>query len=201
MTAPITLYGLGTSRSSRCRWTLLELGVPFDYVEDRALLGSDELRAKQPMAKLPALVVDGQPLFESAAICTYLCDRFGNGNLIGASSTWARAQHDQWVSFGSSELEAYLWSSAKHSSFYPQEKRVEGVIATNAEEIHKALAVLDTHLRGQEFLVDSRFSCADMIVGWSINWARRGGYLEGYSSLSAYVARLFARELCTFNPE
>ena len=72
----ITLYGSGTSRSSRCLWTLLELGVEFEYVDDSSLIGTENLRKLQPQGKLPAIVVDGKSLFESAAICTYLCDLY-----------------------------------------------------------------------------------------------------------------------------
>ena len=69
-TPDITLYGLGTSRSARCRWTLLELGLEFEYVEDRSLLRTDKLRQLQPLAKMPVALINGQVLFESAAICT-----------------------------------------------------------------------------------------------------------------------------------
>ena len=61
----ITLYGSGTSRSSRCLWTLLELGVEFEYVDDSSLIGTENLRKLQPQGKLPAIVVDGESLFES----------------------------------------------------------------------------------------------------------------------------------------
>jgi len=54
MDKQITLYGTGTTRSSRCRWTLLELGLDFDYVDNGSLIGTTELKKMQPLGKLPA---------------------------------------------------------------------------------------------------------------------------------------------------
>ena len=60
MAKQITLYGVGTSRSSRCRWTLLELGLDFGYVDNSSLIGTSELKKMQPLGKLPAIVIDGE---------------------------------------------------------------------------------------------------------------------------------------------
>ncbi|MFT5172164.1 MAG: glutathione S-transferase [Gammaproteobacteria bacterium] len=200
-TPQITLYGVGHTRSARCRWALLELGLEFDYIEDRSLIRSDKLRALQPLAKLPVIVVDGNVLFESAAICTYLCDLAPQRELVPACGTYARGLHEQWTSFVLTELEAYLWSNAKHSSMYAQELRVPGVIARNNDEITQALAVLDTALQDKPFLLGSQFSVTDIIVGWTVNWARRAGNIGEHPHLGRYLKRLFERELCTFNQQ
>jgi glutathione S-transferase len=196
----ITLYGVDFARSARCRWTLRELGLPFEEINDGSLIGGEVLRALQPQAKVPAIVIDGEPLFESSAICTYLCDLVPDNHLIAAAGTRARALHDQWVSFSQSEIEGYLWSNAKHQSFYPEEKRIPAVIECNNEEIARGLAVLDKVLGTSEFLIDDRFGVTDVIVGWTLNWARRQGRLDGFDHLGAYVRRLLARELCALNP-
>ena len=68
MAPEIILYELGPTRSARVRWTLLEAGLPFESRgNDPAILHSDELRRVHPLGKLPAALIDGQPLFESAA--------------------------------------------------------------------------------------------------------------------------------------
>ncbi|MGB1883874.1 MAG: glutathione S-transferase family protein [Gammaproteobacteria bacterium] len=201
MAHEITLYGLGPTRSARCRWTLLELDVPFDYVEDRALIGSDELRPLHPQAKFPVAVIDGEPLFESAAICTVLCDLVPGNSLLARPGTRERALHEQWTSFVLSEMEAYLWSNAKHTAFYPEEKRVAAVVEPNFEEFRNGAQVLEDTLANQQFLVGDTFSVTDIIAGWCVNWGRRQGQLEPFPNLRAYLTRLFERELCTLNPE
>ncbi|HYE42429.1 MAG TPA: glutathione S-transferase N-terminal domain-containing protein, partial [Caulobacteraceae bacterium] len=67
----ITLYELQPTRSARARWTLLELGLPFESIEGREVFDMPELAEIHPLSKLPALRDDGRPLFESAAICNW----------------------------------------------------------------------------------------------------------------------------------
>jgi len=98
-------------------------------------------------------------------------------------------------------MEGYLWSNAKHTAFYPEEKRVAAVVAPNNEEFRKGAAVLNDALASSPFLIDGHFSVTDIIVGWTVNWGRRMGQLDGYDHLSAYLGRLFARELCPLNQE
>ena len=84
----VTLYESGTSRSSRCRWTLLEAGISFESVSRPNLQKSDEVRAMHPLGKLPVAVIDGKSLFESAAICTYLADHATRVDLVAAPGGW-----------------------------------------------------------------------------------------------------------------
>lgn len=64
----IKLYELGPTRSARCRWTLLEAGLEYESVgNDPGIIGSEELKRVHPLGKLPAAIIDGKPLFESAA--------------------------------------------------------------------------------------------------------------------------------------
>ena len=74
MTLDITLYEYSSSRSKQARWALQELGLEFKSISGLEILHSDELNRVNPMGKVPAVVIDGEPLFEAAAICTYLAD-------------------------------------------------------------------------------------------------------------------------------
>lgn len=201
MSHKITLYGLGPTRSARCQWTLLELGVDFEFIEKRELIGSDELRKIHPQAKLPAIVIDGAPLFESTAICTYLCDLHPGSNLLARPGTRERALHDQWSAFALSEMECYLWSTAKHTSFYPEEKRVAGVVKPNNEEFRAGATVINSLLKNQHFMLGDTFTVTDIVVAWTLNWGRRMQLIDGFDNISGYLSRLFARTHCTLNQE
>ena len=194
----ITLYGSGTTRSARCRWTLAEAGVEYTLIERSGLIGSDELRAMHPLAKLPAADIDGQPLFESAAICTYIADRSPKARLVAEPGTMARAWHDQWVAFCLTEMEAWLWNTAVNSFVLPEEKRVTAGFEQNASMFKRSAAAMDRFLESHDYLVADRFTVPDIIVGWCANWGRRGGHLSEMPALSAYVERLLERPHCTF---
>ncbi|MCW5737035.1 MAG: glutathione S-transferase family protein [Enhydrobacter sp.] len=194
----ITLYELQPTRSARARWTLLELGVRYESVAGREVFASSELSAIHPLSKLPALRDAGRPLFESAAICTWLADSHPEAGLIAPSGTWARALHDQWVAFTLSEIEAFLWHTARNLFVLPEEDRVPAVYPQNEAAARRGLAVLDAHLRGREWLVEDRFSVTDIFVGYAVWWANRQGIIANLSSLIEYVERLQARPFCPF---
>ena len=192
----ITLYEVGTSRSLRCRWTLKELGLDYQSIEDRSLLRSDELKQFHPLGKMPVALIDGQPLFESSSICTYFADHADGVDLIAKPGTWGRAKHDQWVSFNLSGLEAWLWSAAVNTFVLPEEERIPECIPQNQKMFKTGALVLDRFLAENEYLVEDRFTVTDIIVGYSLNWARRQGLTESFPAIDSYLKRLFSRENC-----
>ena len=192
----VTLYGVGANRSARCRWILDEAGVEYTSVDRHELAGPDELRQFHPLAKIPAAVIDGQTLFESAAICTYIADRVPTGDLIAKPGTFARAEHDQWVAFCLSEMESWLWNSAVNTFVLPEEKRISAGLEQNAKMFKRSALVLDAHLVQHDYLVEDRFTVTDIIVGWCVNWGRRQGHLGEYPAMGRYLERLLARPLC-----
>jgi glutathione S-transferase len=194
----IVLYELQPTRSARVRWTLLELGIPFESIEGREVFAMPELAQIHPMSKLPALRDDGRPLFESAAICTWLADSHPEAGLIAASGTWARALHDQWTAFTLAEVEANLWHTARNRFIYSEEERVTAVYEQNAREAKRGLAVLDGALKGKTWLVDDRFSVTDIFVGYAVAWAHVEGMTATLPNVAAYADGILARPLCPY---
>ncbi len=189
----IKLYGLGPTRSARVLWTLKELGLEHEYVEDRELIGSDELKAVHPLGKLPGVVIDGKPIFESVAVCTYLADAHPEANLIAKAGTWERAMHEQWSAFTLAELEAWLWVAARHTFVYPEDQRVTEVIPQCQEEAKKALGAFNDALSSSDYLVDDHFTVTDIIAAYAINWAKRTELLDEFANLTTYLERLSER--------
>ncbi len=194
----IRLFEADGSRSVRCKWTLLEAGM--EYQSAPAGLKGEargELESVHPMKMLPAAVIDGQPLIESAAIATYIADNAPEANLIAKPGTWARALHDQWVSFALTQMEAWLWSSARNRFVLPKEERVPEVFKQNAEAYQRAAAVVDKALAADDYLVENRFSVTDIIVGYTVNWGRRAELNGDLPNLGRYLERLWQRPHCT----
>ena len=197
MALDITLYEYSQSRSKQVRWTLLELGLEFKSVEGLEILHSDGLKEVNPMGKVPAVVIDGKPLFESAAICTYLADLVPGKGLIAPSGTRERALHLQWVSFALTEMEAYIWSNARNTFVLPEEQRITALFGQNARAFVHAAKVLDRELEDKEYLVGNKFSVTDILVGFTVNWGNGVGLLEKTPNLQKYLARLKERPACT----
>ncbi len=197
----VMLYEFGPTRSARCRWTLLEAGIEYQSVEDRAIFGSDELKLVHPLGKVPAAIIDGKPLFESAAICSYLADHAADADLIAKPGTWGRAQHDQWVAFCLTEMEAWLWSTAINSFVLPEEQRITAHLEQNTQFFKRGAAAMNTALGKQDYLVEDRFTVTDIIIGWTVNWGRRQGHLGDFPNLMGYLDRLLARPHCTLSQD
>ena len=190
MALDITLYAYGPSRSKQVHWTLLELGLEFELKDGMELLHSDELKLVNPLGKVPAILINGQPLFEAAAICTYLADLVPEKNLIAASGTRERALHLQWVSFTLSELEAFLWSNARNTFVLPKEKRITALFEQNNKAFLNAARVLDKTLKDTDYLIGNRFSITDILVGFTVNWGSHDGLIDTYPNLQNYLTRL-----------
>jgi glutathione S-transferase len=198
MTPEITLYEYGPSRSKQVRWTLLELGLEFSAVEGLEILHSDELKKINPMGKVPAVVIDGEPLFEAAAICSHLADLVPEKELIAPSGTRERALHMQWVSFSLTEMEAYVWSNARNTFVLPEEQRVTALFKQNAAAYVSAARILDKILQDSDYLVGNRFSVTDILVGFVVNWGNGAKLLGQAPNLQNYLTRLKERPHCTF---
>ena len=197
----IVLYEFSPTRSERVRWILQELEAQFESRTGQELFGSDELKAVHPQGKLPAILDDGRPLFESAAICTWLADKHADKGLGFETGTWERALHEQWVAFTLSELEAHLWSSARNTFIYPEDARLKGVIVQNDQEARNGLKVLNDHLSGHDYMVADRFSVTDVIVAFATNWAQGTGLVGDFPHVAAYNQRMLARDRCPMTAE
>jgi len=196
----ITLYELGPTRSARVRWMLLEAGLAFESVGNSIeVFRSADLRAIHPLGKLPAVLIDGKPLFESAAIVTAIADLVPEKNLIAKPATWSRNLHNQWVAYVLTEMEPFVQSTELNSSDFllPPDKHVAAIIPQNETIFKRAAAALDDALSKSDYLVDNRFSATDIIVGYTLSWGEELKWIAGMANLEAYLERLRAREHCT----
>lgn len=199
----IKLFELGPTRSARVRWTLLEAGLEYESIGNRVdIIGSEELRKVHPLGKLPAAIIDGKPLFESAAIASAIADLVPEKNLIAKPGTWSRYLHYQWVCFALTEMEAHVQSTEINSIDFviPESQHVPGIIEQNSMMFKRGAAALNTVLGESDYLIEDRFSVTDIIVGYTVAWGQEQGLLSGFPNLLAYLERLLEREHCTLPP-
>ena len=196
----IKLFELGPTRSARCRWTLLEAGLEYESIGNRPdIIGSEELRKVHPLGKLPAAIIDGRPLFESAAISTAIADLVPEKDLVAKPGTWSRALHDQWVCFALTEMEPWVSSTELNSLDFvlPKDQHVPAIIQQNSMMFRRSAAALEEVLGTTAYLVEGRFTVTDIIVGYTINFGHEQGLVSVFPNLMAYLKRLYQREHCT----
>ncbi len=196
----IKLFHFGPSRSQRAKWALDEAGLEYELMGDgQEVFGHPELVKAHPLRKLPAALIDGKALFESAALCNYFADLVPEKNLIPKPNTFERAQHDQWCHFVMTEMEAWLWSTAVNTFVLPEEERLDVVHEQNKKLYRRGGEALNTILGETDYLVANQFSTADILAGFVVNWGRQQEWLEGYDNLHGYLDRLYQRPHCPLN--
>jgi glutathione S-transferase len=186
----IKLYYVPKTRSSRARWALEELGLPYELIRLDPAKGdtkTPEHRARHPLEHVPVVETDDGTLFESAAICLHVA---AGSNLLPVDGSHDRALLHQWLFFGVTEIEPLLGKLAGEKRKSPVD---QGRIDALARKLEKPLRVLDTALTGHDWLVGDRFSVADLIVGSLLVWAARLRLLKDLPHAHAAVDRITDR--------
>jgi glutathione S-transferase len=141
---------------------------------------------------VPTIVLDdGRPLGESNAILWY----FGDGTPYVPTDQYERAQVLQWQFFEQYQHEPAI-AVARFLVAYSElprdqyEDRLPGLL----ERGNVALAAMERHLDGREFLVGERYSIADISLYAYTHVAHEGGFeLEPYPAIRAWLARVAAQ--------
>ena len=191
------LFGFSPTRSDRAAWALDELGITYEAVSEK-VFQHPELEKFHPLRRIPALDVEGQGLFESAAICNYLADQYPERELIAKPGTWERAYHDQWTFFALTEMEAWAWSSFRSANVLPKEEEVPEMYAHNKNAYRISATALESALSKADYLIDNKFTMADIVVSWTCQFGEDLGYNDGFDHIQAYIDRMRQRPHCPF---
>ena len=136
-----------------------------------------DILAINPRGKLPALEdhANGVVLAESAAINTYLGDRFGDGKIVPRAGTAQRGTHDQWCYFLMAEIDAQsLWTNYKFTTMgglYSIEKN-EMTAESCRLYFNKQIKVCAEELKERgPYICGADFTAADILLTHCLNWA------------------------------
>ena len=171
-----TLYYSPGTASMVVHLALLEAGVPHELVAvDLKARQQDDAhyRRLNPQGRVPTLIVDGHPVFESAALLMLVAERHPESGLAPAIGSPERAAWLQWIVYLANTLmPAFrLW-------FYPQDATGEdehpvAVRAVIQKRIEAAFDLLDAHLAAHgPYLLGERFSGADLLLVMLMRWSR-----------------------------
>jgi glutathione S-transferase len=177
----------------KVRLLLAHLGVPYERrrvdVVDRTnrpeLLGG-----LNPALRVPTLVLDdGLPLAESGAILWY----FGEGTRFVPEDRYERAQVLQWMFFEQYDHEPAIAVARFWLAYSGRPEAFADRLEERTAAGNRALAALERHLGGREFLVGDGLSLADIALYAYTHVAHEGGFdLGAYPAVLAWVARVAA---------
>jgi glutathione S-transferase len=204
----LKIYGIGASRASRPFWAALELGVPFEHVNQSYKNGgtrTPEFLSLNPNGHIPVLV-DERPegrvtVWESMACALYIARVHGRAD--GQSITPANAREDaealRWSFWTVTELEADALTVLMHRLAMPEDQRKPELADKAESRLKVPLAVLEQHLQaqqaqGQDYLAAARFTVADLCVASVVSWVRPAADLLARHPLTqAWLQRCLER--------
>jgi glutathione S-transferase len=191
------LYGYRNGRTLRALWALEEAQLDYEYVSVDLFKGEGQTAAflkLNPAGKVPVLVDGEQTIPESAAICLHIAEKHPASGLLPPAATPERTDCYRWISFILTELDAPLWTIAKHRFALPAERRVEAVIETAAWEFAAAAKILATGLSNRDYLAAGNFTVVDILAAHTLLWARSARLSIGETTLLSYLRRLEERD-------
>jgi glutathione S-transferase len=195
----ITFYYHPYSTAAITLWELAELGIPHERVKldlsEKRDQRKPEYLALNPNGKVPLVVHDGTPIFESAAITIYLGEQFGVAKDVWPAAGPRRGEAMKWVVWTNVTLaEAFSRWWRNTSDRVPVEQHNAATAAAAKQETIELLAILDQALAGKAWLVGDQFSLADLHVVSFLDYFRMCGQdLSPYANLVAWVKRAESR--------
>jgi len=195
MQKSIQLYAMAyQDRSDRIRWLLEEMKVPYqDHFLKKAAgeLDSPDYRKINPMGRTPTLVDGDIVMFESAAICLYLADRYAYGTLAPKlEDSKNRAEYLKWMVWSVGSLECVIARMFTHVGT-PEEKTQ--TLAFNKQQAEIFKLALNPILSRQDYILASGFSAADIMLGAILPGAEEF-LIKNNPPLEAYMNRLMKRD-------
>lgn len=191
MSSDVQFYTNPMSRGQIARWALHEAGASYEerLLEYGAPMHSEAYRSVNPMAKVPAIVHEGNVVTETAAICAYLARAFPGAELEPTTLSESAVFY-RWLFFAAGPLEqAVVARSMKWDEGL--DPSMEGMIGFGSFE--RVTRTLSDFLSGRAYVCGERFTAADIYVGAQVDWGLKFGTLPNTPALVAYAERLRAR--------
>lgn len=182
------VIGSKKTRTMRVLWMLEELGQPYDHLSDAPR--SDAVTQLNPSGKVPVLVDGTHVLTDSTAILTYLADK--HSMLTYPAGTVARAHQDSLTQMVLDELDAILWTAARHSFILPEEMRLPQIKDSLRWEWTRSLDRLADRINGP-FLTGDTMTVSDIICAHCLYWGTSIKFEVTPEPLQAFQKQMLAR--------
>jgi glutathione S-transferase len=196
----LTFYYSPMSSAARIHWVLEELGIPYEKVKIDIKTGAQkapEYLKVNPNGKVPAIVDDGTPMFESLAILIHLGEKYGVAKgLWPAVGTKAHMHALTWATWGTVTLGSAVFRYVSNTADrFPADQRNAKQAEAAKKEMESCLVLLDAELAGKEYLGGSAFTLLDVANASLIGFARMmaGIDMAPYPNVDKWAQRCTTR--------
>jgi len=182
------LYFDPHSRSQVAKWMLDEAGADYEIVQtlirEKAHKKPEFLRIN-PAGKLPALVDGRARVFENAAICMYVAEKFPGKRLAPPAGSPERGRYFSLMVYSTAQLEPAMGDNIL--------KIRSDNSARGWTSFEAAKDAVERELGYGPYLFGPQFTAADVMIGSMLIWHRAFGGVLHRPKLDAYIDRLQAR--------
>jgi glutathione S-transferase len=191
----IKLHGTSMSRAARCLWALEELGVQYEHVPTAVPDAKTPAHLKvNPNGHVPALEDAGHTVWESMAINLYLADKYAKDGLWPKTPE-QRSHAYQWSFWALTEVEPHMLTILRQRLMTPEGQRDEAAIKSAEEALKAPLGVLETALKGRQYLIGDHFTIADINVASLLAWGMMSRFsFKAYPAIEAWLQKCLGRE-------
>jgi glutathione S-transferase len=181
------LYHNPQSRAAIAKWMLDECGADYEIVPldlQQREHKTPEFLLINPSGKIPALVDGGSRIFENAAICLYLGDKFREANLAPRPDAPERGRYLSLMVYSSSQLEPAMGDALMSVETLPQR---------GWTDFETAQDVIEGELGDGAYLFGDWFTAADVMIGSVFIYKQLCSGPSERPKIRAYVERLSGR--------
>ena len=190
----LVFYYAPMSTATLTDLVLEELGVPCQRVKLN-LKGGDTKKPDflklNPNGKVPLIVHDDIPIFESAAITMYLGEQFGVEKKLYPAPGPKRGEAMKWIVWTNVTLGDSVYTWCRNTmDWTPADHRNALAGQAAQKEIGNCLSILNQELAGKKYLLGDAYTLADTHVNSYLDWLR---YMKidfsSFNYLSAWSKR------------
>ena len=193
----LTFYYTPQSSADRVHASLKALGVPYEEVRVDLRAGDQkkpEFLALNPNAKVPLVVIDGTPVFESVAIQIALGERYGvEKGLWPALNSPEHLTAITWLVWAQVNLTSAVFRYMQNTSdWFPKDQHNPAQAAAALAEMKDLLAMLDARLEGRDYITGKNNTLADIDIGSVLGWGLMMAKLDmtPYANVARWLPRV-----------
>ena len=178
-------------------WCADELSLQYEQVDAGGHYGVNKeefFLELNPNGRVPVMELDGFILWESNAIIRYLCRKF-NQNSIGGATPEDWSNQDKWMDWTASSL---YYSAFRNYYLYnlrtPEGEANPQIKESLRTDVVAILQIMNSHLAHSRYVCGDTFSMADFHLGVIVDkWERMDRGESKLNNLSRYYEELLLR--------
>jgi len=154
---------------------LEEAGAPYEPIlldVDARQHHRPEYKSINPTGFIPTLVDGDFVIFETAAICQYLCDKHPETKLMPPAGSQARGRAYQWLTYMTNTVQVGYIDWFHPERTFADAPSQAALKKQSEEKLKQSFAVLDGGIGGGKWMAGDQYGVCDIYLAMLTRWSR-----------------------------